>query len=86
MEDSAFIPVDHGREGSPAAVAVLLALNAHKPGLSLSELVTRLDLPAATLRQALIGLSERRRIKSIGHGMGARWYTVLHAAAMAVQK
>lgn len=78
-------PVDHGREGSPTAVLVLLALNAHKHGLSLAELGTRLDLPAAALRQALIGLSERRRVKSLGRGTAARWYTMPHAAAQAAE-
>ena len=78
-------PEDHGREGSIAACAVLVLLARHPHGLSLADLVTLLGLPSATLRQALIGLSERRRIKSVGHGMGARWYTMRHAAAIMVQ-
>lgn len=86
MDDSTFMPVDHGREGSAAGCAVLVALHARPDGMPLADLVEQLQLPAATLRQAIIGLSERRRVKSIGHGMGARWYTMPHAAAKAAAR
>ena len=78
-------PVDHGREGSPAGCAVLVLLHAHAQGMPLCDIVTHLNLPASDVRQAIIGLSERRRVKSIGRGTAARWYTVLHAASVAVQ-
>lgn len=78
-------PIDHGREGSPVACAVLVLLHAHAQGMPLADIVTHLQLPASDVRQAIIGLSERRRVRSIGRTTAARWYTMPHAAAVAVQ-
>jgi len=75
-------PVEHGREGSPTACAVLLALNSRPEGLSLEDLTSHVRLPIADVRQAIVGLSERRRVRSLGRGRNARWYTTLHAAGV----
>lgn len=82
MNDT-FTPPDHGREGSPTACAVLLALNSRPDGLSLTDLATHVRLPSADVRQAIVGLSERRRVRSLGRGLAARWYTMLHAMKVA---
>jgi hypothetical protein len=71
---------DHGREGSTAGCKVLVLLHAAPQGLSLPDIAIHCGLPSPVVRQAIIGLSERRRIKSLGRGTAARWYTMFHAA------
>jgi DNA-binding IclR family transcriptional regulator len=75
-------PEDAGLEGSRAACDVLVTLHQHPEGLTLEDLGSLLALDARTLRRALIGLSERRRIKSVSRTIDARWFTSLHAAAL----
>jgi len=77
-------PEDHGREGSEAGCKVLVLLHAAPSGRTLVEIVDFTRLEAAVVRQAIIGLSERRRIKCIGRGTASRWYTVKHAANVVV--
>ena len=86
MAETSFTPpVDHGREGSDTACAALLALALNVNGLSLIDLAAHIGRPPADVRQAIVGLSERRRVRSLGRGINARWYTVLHAANAEVQ-
>jgi DNA-binding IclR family transcriptional regulator len=75
-------PEDAGLEGSRAACSVLVTLHKHPEGLTLADLGSLLGLDERTLRRTLIGLSERRRIKSVSRTLDARWFTVLHAAAL----
>ena len=75
-------PEDPGHEGSKAGCAVLVALHQHPEGLTLADLGSLLGLEPRVLRSALIGLSERRRIKSVSRTNEARWFTMPHAAAM----
>jgi DNA-binding IclR family transcriptional regulator len=77
-----FSPEDPGHEGSKAACAVLVALHQHADGLTLADLGSLLGLDPRTLRAALIGLSERRRVKSVSRTTEARWFTMFHAHAL----
>jgi len=72
-------PLPHGAEGSDTACAVLLLLHRRPDGLALATIATLLRVDAHDVRQAIIGLSERGRVRSVGRSTAARWYTTRHA-------
>lgn len=75
-------PQHHSHEGSDAACSVLVALTKRPDGMTLEQLHALLGLEHATLRQALIGLSERRRIKCVTTRGQPHWFTAPHATKM----
>lgn len=72
-------PLPHGAEGSDTACAVLRLLHRRPDGLAAVDIATTLQVEVYDVRQAIIGLSERGRVRSVGRSTAARWYTTPHA-------
>jgi hypothetical protein len=79
-------PVQPGDEGSDTCCAVLRLLHRRPDGLALKDIASTLQSEIYDVRLALIGLSERGRVRSVGKDPAARLYTTPHAVrAKAVQ-
>lgn len=70
-----------GREGSAAAVQLLLLLHTHAQGLPINALVSFTGLRRETVILALDGLKGRHRVCCIGRTTAARWMLAQHAQA-----
>jgi hypothetical protein len=68
-----------GREGSDAAVRLLLLLHRRPEGLSLSGIATVSGLLPGVAEVALDGLKSRHRVACVGRGKAARWMLTQHA-------
>jgi hypothetical protein len=74
-------PPTAGREGSPAAVQLLLLLHRHTEGLPINAIVGYTGLRRETVILALDGLKARHRVCCIGRTQAARWLLAQHAQA-----
>jgi DNA-binding IclR family transcriptional regulator len=79
MTTAADTAIPHGAEGSDTCCAVLRLLHRRPEGLALVDIARALQTEVYDVKQALIGLSERGRVRSVGRGTAARWYTTPHA-------
>jgi hypothetical protein len=73
-------PLPPEAEGSDVCCAVLRLLHRRPDGLALTALAATLQCEVYDVRLAIIGLSERGRVRSVGKDTASRWYTTPHAA------
>jgi hypothetical protein len=77
MRDDDYTPPD--AEGSSAAQRILLLLHRHPAGMPYAEITTLTGLDELAVRHALLGLLQRSRVVTSGHGKAARWQSIHHA-------
>lgn len=64
-----------GQEGSGAALEILQLLHRTTPagGCTITDICGLLSMSQTTAKAALKGLHYRGRVRTDGHGMGAKW-------------